>query len=57
MSAEKIIYTKYLYEYLFADAENATYWLSNIYILNGTNMVEFWSTIFKAFTFNTFDLF
>ena len=29
------------YRELFADAENATYCLSNIYILNGTNMVEF----------------
>ena len=37
------------------DAEDATYWLSDIYMLYGTNMVEFCSTTFKASTFNTFD--
>ena len=44
------------YIYSFADAEDESYWLSDGYQPNGTNMVEFYSAIFKALIFNTFDL-
>ena len=41
--------------YLFTDAGDATIGLSDNYILNGRNTVEFYSTYFNTLHFNTFE--